>query len=251
MTRLMAAELRLEQIVETIRGVVSPELVLLFGSRTEGRARHDSDYDLMVVLRDGNDLERGQRQIREALNAVGIPADVIVRSVSDYQRRQSDPGFLEWLIARHGLLLYSSNALPQRSAGVDVVRERPAEGIRTWIARGASDFRTAELSMASADPPLDAICFHAHACVEKLLKALIVSGGAYPPRTHVLPQLLARQAAHMRDDGPIAAACDFLQTLYPGSRYPDQPMPTLEQARTALESARVVRDRVVPLLETQ
>jgi HEPN domain-containing protein len=105
--------------------------------------------------------------------------------------------------------------------------------------------------MASADPPLDAICFHAHACVEKLLKALIVSGGAYPPRTHVLPQLLARQAAHVRDDRAIAAACDSLQMVYPGSRYADQPMPTLEQARTALESARVVRDRVLPLLETK
>src|ERR1700693_5000155 len=125
----------LERIVEAIRDHVSPELILLFGSRALGGAREDSDYDLMVVLRDGSDLERHRREACDALHALGIGAEVLVRSASDYQRRQADPGFLDWLVSREGVLLYSSGALPQRSAGPARVREESREGLRTWIER--------------------------------------------------------------------------------------------------------------------
>jgi predicted nucleotidyltransferase len=49
------AQTQLERIVDAIRKGVSPELILLFGSRARGEAREDSDYDLMIVLRDGAD----------------------------------------------------------------------------------------------------------------------------------------------------------------------------------------------------
>ncbi|SRR6266446_5354313 len=92
----------LERVVDAIRDHTSPELILLFGSRATGGARDDSDYDLMIVLRDGSDLERGRRDAYDALHAIGASADVLVRSVSDYSRRQADPGFLDWLICRKG-----------------------------------------------------------------------------------------------------------------------------------------------------
>jgi predicted nucleotidyltransferase len=85
------AQPRLERIVDAIRDHISPELILLFGSRAMGGAREDSDYDVMVVLSDGSDLERGRRDAYDALQAIGVGADVLVRSVSDYQRRQADP----------------------------------------------------------------------------------------------------------------------------------------------------------------
>ncbi len=242
------AQPRLERIVDAIRDHSSPELILLFGSRALGAARDDSDYDLMVVLRDGSDLERHRRDTCDALHAIGVAADVLVRSVSDYQRRQADPGFLDWLVSREGVLLYSSGALPQRSAGPARVREKSREGLRTWIERAEEDFRITKMSMAAVDPAPGAICFHAHACAEKLLKALIVRRGRHPPRTHALPDLLSLQATGIREDTALIAVCALLQTLYPSSRYPEEPMPTLEQAQRAFESARLVRDRLLPLL---
>jgi HEPN domain-containing protein/predicted nucleotidyltransferase len=240
---------QLERVVDAIRDHISPELILLFGSRALGGARVDSDYDLMVVLRDGSDLERPRRDVCDALHTIGIGADVLVRSVSDYQRRQADPGFLDWLVSREGVLLYSSGALPQRSAGPGRVREESREGLRAWIERAEEDFRNAKMSMASADPTTGAICFHAHACAEKLLKALmIVRQGSHPPRTHVLPELLSLQAPTIRDDPAVIAACALLQTLYPSSRYPEEPMPTFEEARHAFDSAGLLRDRLLPLL---
>ena len=110
------AEPPLERIVDAIRDRISPELILLFGSRATGGAHEDSDYDLMIVLRDGSDLERGRRDAYDALQAIGVGADVLVRSVSDYQRRQADPGFLDWLVSREGVLLHSSGAVPIGSA---------------------------------------------------------------------------------------------------------------------------------------
>src|SRR6184192_3564195 len=152
---------QIERMVDAIREHISPELILLFGSRATGGAREDSDYDLMVVLRDGSDLERQRRDACDALNAIGIGADVLVRSVSDYQRRQADPGFLDWLVSREGVLLYSSGAVPQRSTRPARVREESREGLQMWIERAEEDFRIAVLSMEATDPAPGAICFHA------------------------------------------------------------------------------------------
>ncbi|MGZ3566903.1 MAG: HEPN domain-containing protein [Gemmatimonadaceae bacterium] len=238
----------LERIVDAIRDHISPELILLFGSRAMGGAREDSDYDLMVVLHDGSDLKRHQRDASDALHSIGIAADVLVRSVSDYQRRQADPGFLDWLVSREGVLLYSSGAVPQRSTRPARVREKSREGLRAWIERAAEDFRAAELSMAPTDPAPGAICFHAHACAEKLLKALIVARGRHPPRTHALPELLSLQEPAIRDDDAMIATCALLQSLYPSARYPEEPLPTLEEASRAFDSARFVRGRLLPPL---
>ena len=242
------AQPQLERIVDAIRNRLSPELILLFGSRALGTAREDSDYDLMVVARDENDLDRDRRNACEAMQAIGVGADVLVRSVSDYQRRQADPGFLDWLISRQGLLLYSSGLVPQRSAAFAQVREESREGLRAWIERAAEDFRAAELSMAPTDPAPGAICFHAHACAEKLLKALIVKRGRHPPRTHTLPELLSLQGSGVRADKALIAACGLLQALYPGSRYPEEPLPTLDDSGRALDAAKLVRDRLLPVL---
>jgi len=92
---------------------------------------------------------------------------------SDYQRRQHDPGFLDWFVAREGVLLYSSGALPQHTPRPARVREEQCEGLDMWMQRADGDFRTAQLLIVAADPPLGPICFDAQACVEKLLKALM------------------------------------------------------------------------------
>ena len=239
-----------QRIVDAILGCCKAELIFLFGSRARGDAREDSDYDLMLVLPDSADAERARRAVWDAVRATGISADVLASRASDYERWQHDPGFLDWLVAREGLLLYTSGKVPRLSPRSQRVREEPSEGLKMWMERAEGDFRTAAHAMAMTDPVRDAICFHAHACIEKLLKAMIVKRGIHPPHTHLLPKLVAAQSQDIREDASVVDACAKLQALYPKSRYPKFAMPTLDEARGAFEAAQLVRDRLLPLLES-
>jgi predicted nucleotidyltransferase len=84
------------QLLKLIRRVterMNPLEIWLFGSRAEGRARPDSDYDLLVVMPDSTpeaqlDPVRAWRLGRE----VGVVADIIpcLRSEFDEEKFESD-----------------------------------------------------------------------------------------------------------------------------------------------------------------
>ena len=228
---------------------VGPELVLLFGSRAQGTEREDSDFDLMIVVRDGSVVETARAAAYDALRALPLSVDVIARSVHDYLRYQSDPGCLDFMVAREGVLLHASGAVPQLVQ--QRVREGPSDqgGLAMWVARAASDMNIAEQNLASLQPSVDAICFHAHAAVEKWLKAsFVVHARTFPPRTHNLSHLLGKQPADIGAGVAIREACTLLMALYPKSRYPEAGMPTLAEARLAVAAAQVVKDLVLPRL---
>jgi HEPN domain-containing protein/predicted nucleotidyltransferase len=243
MVRLASAlDPALQHIVDAVRRVARPELVLLFGSRATGVAREDSDYDLMIVFADDTDFERAGGACRDALRKASIAADVLPRTISQYRRQQHDPGYLDWLVAREGRVLFTTGTVQQREMPARI-REH-TDGAALWRARAAADLRVARLIAGSPDPTPDAICFHAHAAVEKLLKAEIVVQGAFPQRTHDLERLLGRLAVRWREDAGFREACTQLQRLYPLSRYPEQRMPTMDEARRALAAAEVAQQRL-------
>lgn len=68
--------------------------------------------------------------------------------------------------------------------------------VEEWLQKAEGDFCTAEREFAvQASPNYDAVCFHAQQCIEKLMKALLISRGSLPPYTHdllALAQLLKR-----------------------------------------------------------
>lgn len=241
-THSTASDGALDTIVQRIAPLVQPELILLFGSRAAGTARDDSDYDVMLVLREAEAIEPARAAANKALGDAGLSVDVLACTVEEYQRRQHDPGYLSWLIAREGRVLYTTGRVPQRSPSPDRVREAGGgEGLAMWIRRAESDLRAAENSLAAAHPSWDAICFHAHACVEKLLKALIVTRGTFPPRTHQLKDLLALQEEGIRESAVIIRACGLLTALYPKARYPEAPEPSPAEAHSAMATAREAR----------
>lgn len=238
---------RLQDIAQVLADRVRPELVLLFGSRAHGTEHDDSDYDLMIVVRDPSSVESARASACEALRAMQFSVDVIARSVDEYRRYQSDPGYLDYMIAREGVVLYSSGAVSQIVH--QRVRKEPSDqgGLAMWLTRASSDMRIAERDLGSADPSIDAICFHSHAAVEKWLKALIVlHAHSFPPKTHDLMSLLEVQQADIRASIAIKEACSLLMALYPKSWYPEAGMPTLDEARLAVAAAQVVRDVVRP-----
>jgi HEPN domain-containing protein/predicted nucleotidyltransferase len=245
-------EQRSQAIVRLLVPLVQPELILLFGSRASGKARPDSDYDVMLVLRDGADTDAQRNAAHDALRQAGISADVLVRTAAHYLRRQHDPGCLEWLLAREGRVLYSSGAVEHRSpVAASRVQERPTQGQREWVERADADYANLTLALAALDADellVDSICFHAHACAEKLLKALIAGLGRFPPRTHDLEELVRIAPEPVRSDDAIVSGCVVLQKVYPKSRYAEQERPTVSEARETARAAGQVRSRLRPLV---
>ena len=228
-------------IVGALVPLVRPELILLFGSRASGEPHDDSDWDIMLVLPDAADVEPDRGRAHHALSALGISADVLARTATTYRRCQHDAGYLDWLVSREGRVLYASGALAQREQAPRV-REPAPPGFALWLERSDADLREATISAEASSPVPDAICFHAHACIEKRLKALIAKAGTFPPRTHDLMELLPLVRAQLRENDAVVRGCERLQKLYPASRYPELAMPTLEDARQALGIARQLRD---------
>ena len=86
----------LQEIVNIIVEIAKPEQVILFGSRAKGTAREESDYDLMVVVRDVQNEREISRRIYRALleRKVGVAVDVVVVNSGTLERYKESPFYI-------------------------------------------------------------------------------------------------------------------------------------------------------------
>ena len=72
----------INNIINAILGVITPDKIILFGSRARGDARPDSDYDILVIASKIEDELKTERQLYRALlnfnDPVGV--DIIVKN---------------------------------------------------------------------------------------------------------------------------------------------------------------------------
>ena len=85
----------------------APEQVILFGSHAWGEPNADSDVDLFVVVKE-SDQTPYQRGVRahHVLGDLNMPKDVLVKTRSELERKQTVIASLENLILKSGRLLY-------------------------------------------------------------------------------------------------------------------------------------------------
>lgn len=101
----------IERLVERIVESLRPEEIWLFGSRAEGRARPDSDYDLLVVLPD--DAPESALDLTKAWEltcGLGIPADLVPCTRSDFEDEKDDVGTLARAAYHRGRRIYDRRA---------------------------------------------------------------------------------------------------------------------------------------------
>jgi hypothetical protein len=82
----------LHAVVHRLAQSLSPRAVYLFGSRSEGRARPDSDFDLLVVFDDAVPEDRTTHEaVYAPICGSGIGCDVVPCRASELDEVVHDP----------------------------------------------------------------------------------------------------------------------------------------------------------------
>ena len=99
-------------VAEMVRRLVTelrPERIYLFGSRARGDAHPDSDYDLLLVVRErlGPGREMEQRA-NAALRGLDVPIDVVILTTEYFDWMLPATASLAATVEREGRVLYAA-----------------------------------------------------------------------------------------------------------------------------------------------
>ena len=127
--------------------------------------------------------------------------------------------------------------------------DRVVQVVGEWVEKAENDLKVAEHTLRMGRTcPTDAVCFHSQQCVEKYLKALLVSGSIDFARTHDIGESAALTSRDIRRE--LSAEDQRRLTTYATTaRYPgDYEAISLAEARSAVRLARRLRRAVRRLL---
>jgi uncharacterized protein len=120
--------------LRAVLACVAPEQVLVFGSRSRGQARPDSDLDLIVVADAGPRQRRLERELRESLSLLALPVDVLLRTPAQLaQAAQAGPASFLGSVAATAVVIYPVDEPPaeteprQGESAADCRRQRSLE----------------------------------------------------------------------------------------------------------------------------
>ncbi len=101
------------QMLTTIRDRLvehfQPLKIILFGSRSRGQARPDSDVDLLVVLPDAPDKRGLAIAMRRLLRDLPVGKDILVTTPEEIARRGNLVGTILRPALREGKVLFARN----------------------------------------------------------------------------------------------------------------------------------------------
>lgn len=124
-----------------------------------------------------------------------------------------------------------------------------ADEARAWFQKAANDLRGAEIDL-KADPPLieDAL-FHCQQAAEKSMKGFLTAHDRIFRKTHDLDELGRACEAIDQNLVPILTTARLLTVFAWEFRYPGAAeVPSIEEARTALETARLAYQTLLATL---
>jgi len=120
--------------------------------------------------------------------------------------------------------------------------------IREWVRKAEGDFQTAQRELAVTDTPNhDAVCFHAQQCIEKLIKALLISRKQIPGKTHNLIYLSQSLHEIHPDWAPDLKDLRLLSHAAVAFRYPGETAEP-EDAKEAFSTAARLRAELIAML---
>jgi len=103
----MISESLKKEIVDKITSSVNPDKIFLFGSYAYGSPTPDSDLDLAVIIQDVKFKHKESVKLYKLLRGIGLPKDIIVSSLEEFDFYKNEPGSVFKTINEKGVVLYA------------------------------------------------------------------------------------------------------------------------------------------------
>jgi len=117
------------------------------------------------------------------------------------------------------------------------MKKGKADLVRAWLIKAQKDLLFAQEAFEWGEEYTDVACFHAQQAVEKALKAYLVWLEIEFPKTHVLEDLLDLIAQKSLSFEGWRESLQRLTPFAVEARYPEFSLPSLGEARQAVETA--------------
>jgi predicted nucleotidyltransferase len=109
-TNFRADEEALQDIVTRLVRAIDPDRIVLFGSRSRGESRPDSDFDLLIVKQSDEPPNRRVVAAYRALSGLGVPKDILWSTPEEIADWAAVPNYVTTRAIREGKLLYERPA---------------------------------------------------------------------------------------------------------------------------------------------
>ncbi len=252
--------LPLEDIQKVVWQIVKrfkPQRVILFGSQVTGKAKEDSDLDLLVVTEIGDASPREVALcIREAITApkriwmgreLRVWLDIHVFPPKEFEAALLRKGIFLTTAVTEGIVLYEAPDVTPLSTLLEQQTGWEGEGMKPetqdWVAKAEGDWQDANFLRQAPTPNWDNICFHAQQCAEKYLKAFLEEQSISFPKTHKLTELLDLSGGQLPEIDPLRADIGKLSDYAVIPRYVGFKA-SQQEAEEALQVAQQVRSVV-------
>ncbi len=107
--QLLEEDPTLKEIMRRLVDAYHPLRIYLFGSKARGNAGPESDYDLLVVVRDDAPADQKKSKLAyRTLWGISKPKDVLVCTDRWFRSREKLPTTLPAIVNREGKLLYAA-----------------------------------------------------------------------------------------------------------------------------------------------
>lgn len=96
----------LEKILKKILEIITPEKVILFGSRAKGSNEKDSDYDILIVKSGIANKREISRKIYRNLLGTNASVDIIIELPEIIEKYKDSVGYIYKNILQEGKIIY-------------------------------------------------------------------------------------------------------------------------------------------------
>jgi uncharacterized protein len=257
----------IQRIVEIIKEVANPEMIILFGSYAKGsytehsyigrdgiRYEYVSDYDLLVVTK--NTIEKSYELDDQITNRARMYRPSVNMEIHDiaYINEGLEVGqYFFSDIVREGVLLFDKGTVrfsPPRELTAEEEKEISQRYFEKWFRRGGAFF---DLVFHLKDSQLAEGAFLLHQAAESFYYTTLLVFTGYKPKTHNLGKL-RKQAKLLSEELYLVFPAetnkrekhlfDLLKRGYVDARYRDDYFITREEFETLVERVREMQSIV-------